>query len=85
MESVQNLKLALDSFPASTGLVINFSKSTTTPMHVLPGDLQSYMEVLRCREGTFPQTYLGLPLSNVNLPLSAFALLIAKVDRYLTS
>jgi hypothetical protein len=41
------------------------------------------MDILRCQEATFPQTYLGLPLSNVNLPLSAFAPLIAKVDRYL--
>ena len=43
------------------------------------------MQILQCREGKFPQTYLGLPLSNVKLPLSAFAPLIAKVDRYLAS
>jgi hypothetical protein len=41
------------------------------------------MDILGCREGLFPQTYLGLPLSNVKLPLSTFAPLIAKVDRYL--
>lgn len=34
--------------------------------------------------GKFPQTYLGLPLSNTKLPLSAFASLIAMVDKYLT-
>lgn len=32
-----------------------------------------------------PIAYLGLPLSNVKLPLSAFAPLIAKVDKYLAS
>lgn len=31
----------------------------------------------------FPQTYLGLPLSNVKLNLSAFAPLISKADRRL--
>ena len=36
MESVQRLKIALDSFSASTGLLINFWKSTTTPMHIPP-------------------------------------------------
>lgn len=36
MESVQHLKLTLDSFSTSTGLVINFSKCMTTPMHVFP-------------------------------------------------
>jgi hypothetical protein len=43
------------------------------------------MDLLQCREGKFPQTYLGLPLSNVKLPIAAFAPLIAKVDRYLAS
>lgn len=33
--------------------------------------------------GSFLQTYLGLPLSNTKLRLSAFAPLIAKVDKYL--
>lgn len=37
------------------------------------------------RKALLPQTYLGLPLSNVKLPLSAFAPLIAKVDKYLAS
>ena len=35
--------------------------------------------------GEVPPTYLGLPLSNVKLSISAFAPLIAKVDRYLAS
>lgn len=38
-ESVRRLKQALDSFAASTGLVINFAKSTSTPMHVQADDL----------------------------------------------
>ena len=72
-------------FSAATGLAINFGKSTVTPMNLHEGALQGFMEVLQCREGSFPQTYLGLPLSNVKLPLSAFAPLIAKVDKYLAS
>jgi hypothetical protein len=36
-----------------------------------------------CQPGSFPQTNLGLPHSNTKLRLSAFALLIAKVDKYL--
>lgn len=79
------LKQALDVFSAATGLVINFNKSTVTPMHVPDGELQQLIQILQCKLGSFPQTYLGLPLSNVKLPLSAFDPLIAKVDRYLAS
>lgn len=82
-DSVTRLKAVLNSFSAATGLVINFSKSTATPMHVNPTALHAYLDTLQCRAGSFPQTYLGLPLSNTKLPLSAFTPLIAKVDRYL--
>jgi hypothetical protein len=84
-DSVHRLKHALDMFSATTGLVINFNKSTVTLMHLPEGALQGFMEVLQCKLGSFPQTYLGLPLSNIKLPLSAFAPLIARVDKYLAS
>lgn len=83
--SVQRLKATLDMFAAATGLVINYNKSTATPMHVRPAPLPPLLEALGCHDGSFPQTYLGLPLSNVKLPLAAFAPLIARVDRYLAS
>lgn len=37
----------------------------------------------RCKLEGFPQTYLGLALSNIKLNLSAFALLISKTHKYL--
>lgn len=40
--------------------------------------------VLGCRREGFPQTYLGLPLSNEKLKLASFAPLICKFDRYLS-
>lgn len=79
----QRLKQTLDMFSAATGLVINFNKSTIIPMHVDSDEFQDMAQILRCREGSFPQVYLGLPLSNVKSQLSAFAPLIAKADRYL--
>jgi hypothetical protein len=38
---------------------------------------------MACKQESFPQTYLGLPLSAHKLNLSAFAPLIGKDDRYL--
>lgn len=82
-EDAARLKQTLELFAAATGLVINFSKSTVTPMHVHRDDFQDMLQTLQCREGEFSQVYLGLPLSNVKLRLSAFAPLVAKADRYL--
>lgn len=46
-------------------------------------DVMNCIVALGCRREGFPQTYLGLPLSNVELRLSAFAPNIAKCDKYL--
>ena len=71
--SAQQLKKELDSFAAATGLAINFTKSTVTPMNVDEGRVNDLVNILHCRRGSFPQTYLGLPLYNTKLQLSAFA------------
>lgn len=82
--NVAKLRSALDSFTLATGLKINYSKSTAVPLHVDDGTLHNLMDILQCKQDTFPQTYLGLPLSNVKLKLSAFSPLIAKVDKKLS-
>lgn len=46
-------------------------------------NISDCITALGCRREGFPQTYLGLPLSNTKLRLSAFAPNIAKCDRYL--
>jgi hypothetical protein len=82
-EDATRLKHALQLFSEATRLSINFSKSTVTPMHIPQSEFQDILHILQCQEGSFPQVYLGLPLSNVKLRLSAFTTLIANVDRYL--
>lgn len=66
-EDATRLKQALQLFSEATGLSINFSKSTVTPMHIPQSDFQDILQILQCQEGSFPQVYLGLPLSNVKL------------------
>ncbi|CAN6352985.1 unnamed protein product [Urochloa humidicola] len=83
-QDLQRLKATLEQFSEFTGLKINYSKSTVTPMHVPDGDTTMLQAVLGCQLGTFPQTYLGLPLSNDKLRLSAFTPLVAKADKYLS-
>jgi hypothetical protein len=82
-QSLIALKDTLDSFSAASGLRINFDKSTMVPMHTPPADVEAMKNILGCKVEGFPQSYLGLPLSNDKLRLSAFSPLIAKADRYL--
>lgn len=78
---LEALKENLEKFSHSTGLHINYHKSTIVPMGVSDELAANFQHILGCQMGSFPQTYLGLPLSNEKLHLTAFSPLIAKVDR----
>ncbi|GJN29104.1 hypothetical protein PR202_gb17297 [Eleusine coracana subsp. coracana] len=83
MEEVTHLKDLLDLFSTAIGLKINFNKSTVVPMHVPADTIPHCVDILGCKEEGFPQTYLGLPLSNEKLRLNAFAPLTGRPERYL--
>lgn len=75
--------MLLDSFAAATGLCINYSKSTAVPIHMSHTSAAQCLDTLGCRQESFPQVYLGLPLSVHKLPVSAFLPSLAKADRSL--
>lgn len=77
------LRRILDDFDAATGLHINFTKSTLVPMHVSDEVLEETVGALGCAVQSFPQAYLGLPLSWEKLCFADFLPMIAKVDKYL--
>ncbi|CAN6363406.1 unnamed protein product [Urochloa humidicola] len=64
---VHHLKFVLDEFAAATGLAINYSKSSFVPIHVDDGCATHLAGILGCAMASFPQTYLGLPLSDSKL------------------
>lgn len=80
---LQTLKHILLQFSEATGLTINFHKSTFAPIHVDPELSTSLAAILGCPVATFPQSYLGLPLSTHKLNLADFFFIIDKVDRRL--
>jgi hypothetical protein len=82
--AAKRLRSILDMFATATGLVINFHKSTLIAMHVDDDTVAAVRDALGCSLESFPQNYLGLPLSCEKLNLAAFAPLIAKADRYLS-
>jgi len=81
--SMLALKQILDNFSTATGLCINFQKSTFVPMNVNDATAAQMATVLGCTLSSFPQTYLGLPLSPHKLRPSDFQPLISSFDRYL--
>jgi hypothetical protein len=78
------LRQVLDDFAAATGLAINFHKSCFIPMIVSTVDADAMASTLGCPISSFTQPYLGLPLSPMKLPASAFDPLILSFDRRLS-
>jgi hypothetical protein len=78
------LRKMLEDFADATGLAINFHKSCFVPMHITPDSAGDMAALLGCPISSFPQPYLGLPLSPTKLPASPFAPLIQSFDRCLS-
>jgi hypothetical protein len=62
------LKEILEVFSTTTGLQINYAKSTFVPINLDDEEQANISNILGCPVATFPQTYLGLPLSDSKLP-----------------
>lgn len=77
------LKQTLQTFSEATGLFINFDKSTFLPIGLEQEQAQSLATIFNCPVSSFPQPYLGLPLSTTKLRVSDFQPLIASSDKYL--
>jgi hypothetical protein len=83
-EAASNLKKILDDFADATGLQINFTKTTFVPLNIDQELSNNIANILGTSVASFPQTYLGLPLSAYKLPPSAFQPIIDNVDKYLS-
>lgn len=79
------LKAILNTFAISTGLKVNFGKSQILPINVDAEKMKVLAGTLGCQVGSFPFTYLGLPLGTVKPKLEDFAPLLDKVQRKLSA
>jgi hypothetical protein len=80
LDQARLLKKILDAFSTSTGLAINYAKSTFLPLNMDQEEQSLISSILGCPIATFPQTYLGLPLSDSKLPRWALFLLLHSLD-----
>jgi hypothetical protein len=59
-----NLKFLLLCFENMSGLRINFHKSEVMALGSTGQDQDTIANMLNCKRGSFPFTYLGLPISD---------------------
>ncbi|XP_071685170.1 uncharacterized protein [Lolium perenne] len=74
------LKAILHSYGISTGLKVNYQKSSMMPINLSAERLAHFAATLNCKVGTLPFTYLGLPLSITKPSLDCFLPMIQRVQ-----
>jgi hypothetical protein len=70
----------MDAFSTTTGLAINYIKSTFISINLDEEEQSSISNILGCPIAAFPQTYLGLPLSDSKLPRWTLFPLLKSMD-----
>lgn len=83
-DAVLQTKLILQIFEEATGLSINYHKTTFLPV-VVPDTIASDLAAMfGTTVSSFPQPYLGLPLSTNKLSVADCLPLISSVDKHLS-
>ena len=78
---LQSLKGILQTFCDSTGLKVNYGKSYLAPINIRSDRASHLAEVFGCLVGSFPFTYLGLPLGTTKLQVKDYAPLLCRIER----
>jgi len=79
------LKVVLHAFADSTGLKVNYNKSFMVPINIPEERFNVLVNTFGCEKGSFPFTYLGLPLGTTKPKVEDFLPLITKCERRLVS
>ncbi|XP_078150204.1 uncharacterized protein LOC144545511 [Carex rostrata] len=81
---LQALKVALYIFENISGLAVNLSKSELLLIKTIQPRANELATLMGCKLGTFPFTYLGLPLFPTKLPKSTYLPLLTRFSTRLT-
>ena len=82
---LRHLKELLQKFTTSTGLKINYHKSCLVPINMDHDKAVHLANTFGCLVGSFPFTYLGLPMGLTKPQVKDFAPLICRVERRLSA
>lgn len=84
-EQLIALKDMLNVFHASTGLKVNFSKSSMIPLNVDEVEAARLAGIVGCKLGDLPFTYLGLPLGTTRPRIQDLMPLVDGLERRLSA
>jgi hypothetical protein len=79
------LKALLNSFADSMGLHVNYQKSNIYPINVSDERMDLLDKTFNYNIGTYPFTYLGLPMGTTKPRVNAFLPLIQKLEKRLST
>ena len=85
VQQVLVLKEALQSFSETTGLDINYNKSSMIPINIDEARLSQLASAFGCQMGKLPFTYLGLPVGTTRPKMVDFLPLVDCMERRLTA
>src|SRR3954463_6233076 len=85
VQQVLRLKEALKSFSQSTGLDINYNKSSMIPINLDEVYITELANVFGCQVGKLPFTYLALPVGTTRPKIVDFLPLVDCMERRLTA
>jgi hypothetical protein len=80
-----DLKALLNTFAESTGLRVNYHKSSIYQINVMPERMEHLANTFGCQIGTFPVPYLGLPMGLTKPRVEDFLPLVQRIERRLSS
>jgi hypothetical protein len=79
------LKALLNTFAESTGLRLNYHKSSIYPINVMAERMEQLVNTFGCQIGSFPFPYLGLPMGLTKPRVEDFLPLVQRTERRLSS
>jgi hypothetical protein len=85
LSQILALKEVLHKFTLSTGLKINYHKSSMVPINVPMDVLKELSEAFGCQIASLPFTYLGLPMGTTKPKINDLAPIVTRLERRLTS
>ena len=84
VEQILHIRLLLLCFQAMTDLKVNVAKSEMVPIGEV-NNVHALAEILGCRVGAPPMTYLGMPLGASHKAPSIWNPILEKIERKLAS
>src|SRR3954471_23217879 len=81
VDQVRVLKDALQVFSQSTGLAINYRKSSMYPINLDDANLSTLATAFGCQTGSLPFTYLGLPVGTTRTKMMDLLPLVDCMER----